>query len=332
MTTDIHAHVVDEELIRELRADVSALAPRIERAGEAWMFVYPSGRRSGPVPSGMFDVGARLADMDRLGVDVQALSVPPTHFAYDLEPDAAVAAARLHNDSMVGLARANPDRFVVLGTLPLQHPEAALAELARIVGISEVVGIEMGTNVRGRTLDHESLADLWSAIEAAGLAVVLHPDNVAGADRMKSYYLQNFVGNPTDTTIAAGSLIFGGVLTRHPELRIALLHGGGFLPYQIGRFDHGWSVRPEPRARLAVRPSSLLDRFWFDTLTHDPASLIFLLERVGPDRLCLGSDYPFDMADPDPVASVRRALGEEHLSAVLDATPQHLLRRRVLAE
>jgi len=276
----------------------------------------------------MFHLGARLQDMDKSGVDVQALSVPPTHFGYRLEPSAAAAATRLHNDEMIAMARAHPDRFVVLGALPLQDTDRALEELARLVGIPEVAGVEIGTNVAGRNLDDPGLGPVWTALDAAGLAVVLHPDAIAGADRMQDHYLHNLVGNPTDSTLAAGSLMFGGVLGTNPALRIALLHGGGFLPYQIGRFEHGWRVPPEPRRQLEVNPRELLGRFWFDTLTHDPASLRFLLERVGPDRLCLGSDYPFDMADPDPVGSVRSALGEEPLPAVFEVTPRELLTRR----
>ncbi len=329
MTVDIHAHTVPESLIQELTTEVPAAAPVVERDGDAWALQYPGGRRSGPMPAGMFDLGERLADMDRLGVDVQALSVPPTHFGYRLDAAAAATAVRLHNDAMLDMARSHPDRFVVLAALPLQDEEAALAELERLITVPQVVGVEIGTNIAGRNLDDPALAGVWTALDAAGMAVVLHPDNVAGADRMQDHYLHNFVGNPTDTTLAAGSLLFGGVLSRNQAVRVALLHGGGFLPYQIGRFAHGWDVRPEPRRQLDVSPRDMLDRFYFDTLTHDPASLRFLLERVGSDRLCLGSDYPFDMADPDPVGTVRSVLADDDgLDAILDGTPRELLTRR----
>jgi aminocarboxymuconate-semialdehyde decarboxylase len=327
MTIDIHAHVVPDTFIRALRSEVPEVAPEIQSDGDHWFLEYPSGRRSGPMLVGMFDAESRLADMYRQSVSVQALSVPPTHLFYDLPGHRAAVAARLHNDAMIEMARAYPDRFVVLATLPLQSPEAALDELRRLTPEAAVAGLQFGTNVAGVNLDDVSLANVWNAVNDAGMAVILHPDNVAGAERMKQYYLHNFVGNPTDTTIAAASLIFGGVLARNAALRIGLLHGGGFLPYQIGRLEHGWNVRPEPRG-LEVNPRRLFRNFHFDTLTHDGMALRFLLERVGADRLCLGSDYPFDMADPEPVRNVSRELQDmDVLDAVLETTPRALLTR-----
>lgn len=330
MTIDIHAHTVPEGFIKELAGVVPKATPKVTERDGAWWFEYPDGRVSGPVPAGMFDLETRLIDMDACGVDMQALSVPPTHFGYRLEAEAAADAARMHNDAMLGMARAHPDRFVVLGHLPMQSVDHALAELERLVALPEIVGVELSTNVAGVNLGDEKHEAVWNALNAAGLAVVLHPGDVAGADRMHGHYLHNFVGNPMDSTLAAGSLMFGGVLSRNSALRVALLHGGGFLPYQIGRFDHGWKVRPEARTHLDVPPSTLLDRFWFDGLTHDAQSLRFLHDRIGDDRLCLGSDYPFDMADPDPVGSLRTALSDRPvaLQKALEDNPRELLTRR----
>lgn len=328
MTIDIHAHIVPETFIDALAGEVPQARPRIESRADGWYFSYPSGRVSGPFPAGMFDVDARIADMDRDGVDVHALSIPPPQFQYKLETAEAAAHARLYNDALVDIARAHPDRFVVLATLPMQDVAAAQAELERVVALPEVVGLEVATNVTGTNLGNDVFSELWTEISEAGLAVVLHPSDVAGHDRMHDHYLHNFVGNPTDSTLAAGSLIFSGVLEHNAALRIALLHGGGFLPYQIGRFDHGWKVRAEANARIDRAPSEYLDRFFFDTLTHDRASLEFLLQRVGADRLALGSDYPFDMADPDPVGSVRAAISDPvALQKVLVDTPAALVTR-----
>ena len=325
---DAHAHVVSDALVKTLVTEAPEVAPRLKEAG-AWHLTYPSGRGSGPVPAGMFDLTSRVADMDRQGVAVQAVSVPPTHFFYDAASDRAPLIAALHNDAMVDLARQVPDRFRVLATLPLASPAGSVEELGRLASEATVVGVELGTNVNGRNLDHPDLTAVWQAIADAGLAVVLHPDNVAGADRMGGYYLHNFVGNPTDTTIAAASLAFGGVLSAFPALRVVLLHGGGFVPYQLGRFSHGWAVRPEPRQRLQEPPAALFERFFFDTLTHDRQALRYLIDRFGPDRVCLGSDYPFDMGSDDPVGQVREAAGDDPamLEAILERTPASLLQR-----
>lgn len=330
MSIDIHAHTVPEDFIRDLAREVPAIAPEVVKRDGAWWFEYPDGRISGPIPEGMFNVDARLADMDAARVTIQALSVPPPHFNYKVDDEVAAVAASLHNDAMIAMARQHPSRFVVLGHLPMQSEEHALAELERLVSIDEVVGLELGTNVGGVNLGDPRHESIWQTIDAAGLAVVLHPGaDVAGADRMHDFYIHNYVGNPTDSTVAAASLLFSGVLSRNERLRIALLHGGGFFPYQVGRFDHGWSVRPESRVHLTTRPSTLLNRFWFDTLTHDDLSLRFLHDRVGDDRLCLGSDYPFDMANPDPVGALERALADrpQAVEKALEDNPRALLTR-----
>lgn len=330
MSIDIHAHIVPEDFISDLAAAVPSAAPVIVKRESEWWFEYPGGRVSGPIPEGMFNVGVRVADMDAAGVSIQAISVPPPHFNYRLEDEAAAIAATLHNDSMIRVARQHSDRFGVLGHLPMQSEGHSLAELERLVSIDEIVGLELGTNVGGTNLGDPRYEAVWHAIDKAGLSVVLHPGaDVAGVDRMHDHYIHNYVGNPTDSTVAAASLLFQGVLSRNERLRIALLHGGGFLPYQIGRFDHGWSVRPESRTLLTEPPSNLLHRFWFDTLTHDDLSLRFLHDRVGDDRLCLGSDYPFDMANPDPVGALERALADrpEAVRKALTDNPRELLTR-----
>jgi aminocarboxymuconate-semialdehyde decarboxylase len=326
---DLHAHIVPDSLVKTLAAEAPEVAPRLRQDDGAWYLTYPSGRRSGPVPPGMFDLTSRVADMDRQGVAVQAVSVPPTHFFYDAPIDRLPLIAAMHNDAMIQVASQVPDRFRVLATLPLASPAASVEELGRLASEATVVGVELGTNVNGHNLDLPDLAAVWQAIAEAGLAVVLHPDNVAGADRMGGYYLHNFVGNPTDTTIAAASLVFGGVLSAFPALRVVLLHGGGFVPYQIGRFSHGWVVRPEPRQRLQEPPGALFERFFFDTLTHDRQALRYLINRFGPDRVCLGSDYPFDMGSDDPVGQVREATGDDPatLETILERTPAGLLQR-----
>ncbi len=315
MTIDVHAHTVPADHIARMKEMAPQLAPKIELAGKECTFVYPDGRRSGPMPIGMFETSERIKDMDAMRIDVQALSVPPTHFNYHVAPELAAPIAASHNDAMIEMANEHPTRFLVLATLPMQSAELAILELNRVKNFKNVVGVELATNVAGTNLDDPRLEPIWAALSEAGLPIVLHPhDVVEGTGRMKAHYLHNFVGNPTDTTLAAGSLMFGGVLVRNPRLRFGLLHGGGFLPYQIGRFDHGWRVRPEPKVHLSFEPSKLMKHFWFDTLAHDDMSLQLLLNRVGEEHVFLGSDYPFDMADMQPVTTAERVLGPDKSS------------------
>jgi len=270
----------------------------------------------------MYELDERLAVMDRQGVDMQMLAIPPILYYYDQPPSVGAAIARAANDHLVRQVNASPDRFVVAGTLPMQDPQLALQELHRIVDIPEVQALQIGSHIDGRNLDESDFGPVWGAIADAGLAVIIHPYHVAGADRMKRHYLWNLIGNPNDSTIAIGSLILGGVLERLPTLKIVLVHGGGCAPYLVGRWDHAWEARDDVRALTNKLPSETLRSCYFDSLTHDTESLRFLGTRFGWEHVLLGSDYPFDMADDDPVSSVRKlglSEAQEHRVLALNA-------------
>jgi aminocarboxymuconate-semialdehyde decarboxylase len=163
----------------------------------------------------------------------------------------------------------------------------------------------IGSNVVGRNLDDPNLEPVWAAAAELRAFLLVHPVDVAGADRLRAYYLRNLVGNPLDTTIAAASLVFGGVMERHPTLNVLLVHGGGFVPYQAGRWAHGWKVRPEPQVHLAQSPEPWIDRFYYDTILHGKPQLEFLVGSAGPARVLLGSDYPYDMGTGECVRQVQ---------------------------
>jgi len=331
MTTyDLHAHVMSVAALETMAREHPEFAPRlVERAGEQFL-EFPGRAAMGPLHPGMFDVDVRLADMDRQRVDVQLLSVPPSNFFYHLPTEVGAAFAAAGNDAMSQIASEKPDRFQIFATLPLQDESAALKELARVAGDPRVRGVEIGTNIDGSDLDVDTLAYLWPALVEYDMPAWLHPDQrtIAGADRLVRYYLQNLIGNPLETTIAVAALIFGGVMERHPRLRVGLVHGGGFAPYQIGRWRHGWEVRPEPRARLhEMSPQEMLRRFTFDSLTHDAASLRDLGERFGWANIVVGSDYPFDMGPADPVGEVEGlGLDGDIAAAVLEGNAERFLR------
>jgi aminocarboxymuconate-semialdehyde decarboxylase len=329
-TYDVHAHAIVPDALKEMAAAHPDHGPVLTEESGAFYLQYPGRARLGPMPPGMFDPEIRLAEMDRQRVDVQVIAVPPPNYFYHLPPEVGRDFSRIQNDHLVALSDAHPDRFHVFGTLSLQDVPSALVELDRISSRPRVRGVELGTNIAGVNLDTPDLEPLWQALEDGDLPVWIHGDQrmLAGADRLNRYYLQNFIGQPLESTIAMGSVIFGGVLERHPNLRFGWVHGGGFLPYQIGRWDHGWSVRSEAVEVIADTPPSVyFKRMWFDSLTHDALSLEFLGKRVGWDKVVLGSDYPFDMASTDPVGGVDAVeLSEEERARVLERNALDFLR------
>jgi len=245
-------------------------------------------------------IDQRLADMDRDGVDVQAISPPPTQYYYFTPPDVGRDAARAVNDHIAEAVASRPERLVGLGTVPLQAPELAIAELRRCVKQLDLRGVEICTNVNGKDLSDPSLRPFFAAAEELGILVFIHPIGFAH-ERFAEHYFSNVLGNPVESTLAVGHLIFGGVLEAHPGLKICVAHGGGYLPAYFGRMDHAARARSDCREHLHRPPSDYLRRLWIDTLVFDRAQRDFLIATHGADRLCLGSDYPFDMAEPDPV-------------------------------
>jgi aminocarboxymuconate-semialdehyde decarboxylase len=187
----------------------------------------------------------------------------------------------------------------------MQDPKRAVEEVDRAARLPGIRGVYLATNINGRDLDDSAFAPVWECIADRGLPAFLHPMNVIGAQRLAPYYLGNLLGNPFDTAVAASRLIFGGVLDRFPGLSICLPHAGGALPYLIGRLDRGQKVRPE-LAHIKRPPSAYLRRFTYDTISHAPASLAYLIDLVGADRVMLGSDYCFDLGVDRPVEAVTR--------------------------
>lgn len=243
----------------------------------------------------------RIADMDRLGIDVQAISPSPGQYYYFTDSDIGSAAARAVNDGMAEAVAKHPDRLVGMGTVPLQDPARAVDEMRRCVKDLDLRGIEISANVNGKDLHAAELRPFWAAAEDLGVLVFIHPLGFTHAERMSEYYFNNLIGNPLESTLAIGHLIFGGVLDAHPGLKICVAHGGGYVPGYWGRMDHGWRARADCSEHCRHEPSSYLRKLWLDTLVFDREQLESLVRTHGADRLCLGSDYPFDMAEPDPV-------------------------------
>jgi len=329
-TIDIHAHAIVPDALRRMEEAHHEYGPTLYKEEGNTYMRYPGRGTLGPLPEAIFDPETRLVDMDRQRVDVQVIAIPPPNFHYHVPAAVGVDFARIQNDELIVLSDSRPDRFHVFATLPLQDVDAAVAEIERVAAFSRVRGVQIGSQVEGRDLDDPVLDPVWAALSQRDLPVWIHADQraIAGAERLGVYYLQNLVGIPMESTIAIAKLIFGGVLGRHPDLRIGITHGGGFAPYQVGRWQHGWEVRPEPKANVTERdPRELFSSLYFDSLTHDPVSLRMLGERVGWDHVALGSDYPFDMAAEDPVGALEAAVPDEQTRhRVLTGTAERFLR------
>ena len=327
-TIDTHTHILTDETIRLLTREAPKLAPKLSELDGENSVLDVAGVPYRPFPRGGWDIARRLADMDAAQVDVHVLSATPQTYYYDQDAAAAAALAAIQNEQIAKHVAEHPGRFLGIATLPMQAPERAAAELRRAVRELGLRGAMIGSNCQGKNLDDPSFEPLWAAAAELDAFLFIHPVSVAGMDRMKAYYLRNLIGNPLDTTIAAACLVFGGVMERHPRLTVCLAHGGGFVPYQKGRWVHGHAVRPEPQAKLAGSPQASLDRLLFDTILHSKAQLESMIGWVGASRVLLGSDYPYDMAMLDCVRHVRGlAISEAARAAILGAEAERLLAR-----
>lgn len=308
--TDIHAHFLPRAVLD--LCESGALYPGvnlIEDRQVLWVNQYRlsrQGRRDGYIED-------HIADMDRSGIAVQVLSPNPIFF-HDWEvPDKALKLIRTMNDGIAEAVVCDPERFLGLALIPLQDIDMALRELERAIDELGLVGVEIGSHVDGRNLDDPELDPFFEEAARRDIPIQVHPNphTIAGRERMGDYHLRNLIGNLVETSIALGCVIFGGVLDRHPNLRIDFAHGGGLVPYQIGRWDHGYKVRSEARLHTNRPPSDFFAKCWFDTIVHSDAALAYLLEIAGPGHVMLGTDYPADMADSEPLERVRRVAADD---------------------
>ncbi|HZA00841.1 MAG TPA: amidohydrolase family protein [Hyphomicrobiaceae bacterium] len=303
MTIDIHSHVA-------VPAAAEYVQPHLDLSTIPLAhFATPdtkdlNRRQEGDRRSRMTECDERLADLDAMGIDRQLVMPPPVQCYHTLRTDIAVPAARMVNDGVAEYVARKPDRFLALGTVPLQEPAEAARELERCMRSLGFKGVQILTNVAGKELSDPATEPFWAKAEELGAVVLLHPNGFTEGKRLTRFYFNNVIGNPFDTTLAIHHLIFDGVLDRHPNLKILAVHGGGYVAAYSGRIDHAWGARSDARAELPHPPTTYLKRIYFDTVVFTPHQLEALIRVFGAEQIVMGTDYPYDMAEYDPIGHV----------------------------
>jgi aminocarboxymuconate-semialdehyde decarboxylase len=275
---------------------------------------------------GATDLDTRLYRMDAMGIDLQAVSLSPTQYHYWADEELAGEIVRTANEGVAAMCAARPDRFVGLGSVALQHPDLAAEQLTVAVRSLGLRGAILSTAVNGVDFSDPRFDRFWARAEELEALLFIHPLGCSLGERLNRFYLINVIGQPAETAVALSHLIFGGVLDRFPRLKICAAHGGGYLPYYVGRSDHAYEVRPESRTTKR-RPSEYLRQLWFDSLVYRPDTLRHLIDVVGASQVVLGTDYPFDMGVENPLAHLSRTgLSAQEVDAIRGANATGLLR------
>jgi aminocarboxymuconate-semialdehyde decarboxylase len=314
---DVHNHAVPREAIELLRGG-SGYPITVEGN------VMEADRVRAELTPLFTDPAAKLEQLESLGLEAAVVSVSPALFAYETDEERGVALCGAVNGGLAELCTHDPPRLRWLAHVPLQAPDAAAALLADAAGAG-AVGAQIGTSVAGTPLADAGLDPFWAAAEEHGMALMLHPAYNNPHPGLEGYHLQNAIGNQLETTIAAERLIVTGVLDRHPGLRLLLVHAGGYMPWQGGRLRHAATVRAE-LADSPADPHDYFGRIVVDTITHDTAALRYLVDRVGADNVAMGTDLPFDMATPEPVAALEEAVDADTARRIMEETPRRLFR------
>lgn len=329
MPIDIHAHFVPPEVITELRAHATAfpdIGLTATPGNDAVSLAFPGEPPTRPIAPGLLDLGKRRAWMAEQGITRQCLAGWVDLFGYGLPLQQGADWCRLFNDGLAAAIGAD-QRFTGVAALPLQDATAAAAELSRVVSELHFPSVMTTTRIAGVELDDPALDPFWATAEEAQAVVLIHPGFAGSEERLGAYGLANAVGRASETTLAITRMIFGGVFERHPRLVVVSVHGGGFLPYQLGRLQRAYEVGTFEKSRQRD-PRTVIRQLYYDSVVFQPQALRFLIDQVGVGQVMLGSDYPFPIGDLSPLQVVYAAkLAAEATEAILDRTAARLLER-----
>lgn len=298
---DIHTHILPEHIPNWFQKYGYGEFISLERHKPCCAKMIKGDNFFREIESNCWDAGERMKEMDATAVTIQVLSTIPVLFNYWAKPAHAMDTSRFYNDHIGSVVEAHPDRFIGLGTVPMQDVDLAIKELERCVTELKMPGVEIGTNVNQKNLSDPYFFPFWEAVQDLDAAVFVHPWDMMGEDDITKYWLPWLVGMPAETSRAICSLIFGGVFEKFPNIRFAFAHGGGSFPATVGRVQHGFDVRPDLCAIDNKKsPRDYLGKFWIDSLVHDKDALDLVMNVIGSDKICVGSDYPFPLGELSP--------------------------------
>lgn len=305
MRIDIHSHVIPSRFVQQIEKEPEVFQAKVTEGTDdkKRQIIHEQGYAY-PLFEEFYDAEAKIESMERKKIDISVISPAPPTFYYWADLELGIRAAQLVNDGIADMVAENPARLRGMATIPMQHPDAAITEMERVAKEYDFKAIEIGTSIEGEALADKKFRPILKRAQELGMFVFAHPYYVGAKSGLEDYYLTNLIGNPLDTTTMVANLMYSGAMDELQDLKICLAHGGGFTPYQIGRLMHGYKVRSEIDKNLCSCPKELLRRFYFDSLVFEPQALRYLIDLVGSDRICIGTDAPFDMGDEAPLETI----------------------------
>ena len=292
LRVDFHTHIISEDFPDLAAKYTDERFPVFHKNCSCGAEIMVKGKTFRKITSQTWDPDKRIEDMDKEGVDIQVLSPIPVTFSYWSDSKAGLELSKFQNNFIASVVNKYPNRFIGMGTVPLQDVKLAIEEMDRSVNELGLKGIQIGSNVNGLNLDDSSIYPFFEAAAKMNVPIFVHPWATLGADRLQHFNSMYTVGMPSETALAAGSIIMSGMLDKLPNIKICFAHGGGALPYILPRMDKGWEVWPNTRSTINP-PSFYAKKLYYDSLVYDSQNLKFMIDCFGTKRIIAGSDYPF---------------------------------------